>query len=572
MNTRVCMQPLAWLLVLGVYARSPAVSGAQVTGFQKIGDGAGGLAGPLVDTDAFGISVAYLGDLGGDGTTEVAVGAWQDDTGGVDRGAVYVLSLNQAGLVVGEVKIDSSSLPVPLDDGDGFAGDMVAIGDLDGDGVTDLAVGATGDDDSFAPGAPLQNERGAVYLLFLKSDGTLKSSTKISDTTPGFQGQLSQGARFGSGLGFLGDLDGNDTSELVVKASNDVAAGEPALYFLSLDSGGAVAAFVKVSGSLPGFGPIPPNTNFGGDLDGLGDVDGDGIGDLAIGANQDDDGCPASCNSGAVYVAFLTIHPIGISSVQKISAATDLAGVIGPGSEFGISVAGLGDLDDNGVPDLLVGAVDDGAVLDEGSVHVLLLESDGSTSAWTRVGDLIGGGPDLQTLDEFGFSSVQIADLDGDQLPELLVGAPGDDGTSSISRGAAWVLFSDCIFPAQEEVRLGVPPNPNVFKPGRTSPPLLGETWDPWVDHGAFLPGTLIDAMLVSPASQNIPLGSLGTLLCALPPSPLVLLATPPANFLAPIPADCALAGVELCTQAASVDPTGVIQLTNALDIVLGTL
>ncbi|EOD13154.1 hypothetical protein EMIHUDRAFT_212898 [Emiliania huxleyi CCMP1516] len=70
-----------------------------------------------------------------------------------------------------------------LDDGDWFGHSVAFISDLDGDGVSDLAVGAIFDDD----GGP---DRGAVYILFLNTDGTVKSHTKISDTQGGFTGGL----------------------------------------------------------------------------------------------------------------------------------------------------------------------------------------------------------------------------------------------------------------------------------------------------------------------------------------------------------------------------------------------
>ena len=70
-----------------------------------------------------------------------------------------------------------------LNDDDEFGFSMGALGDLDGDGVTDLAVGAPWDDDG-------GTDRGAVWILFLNADGTVKAQQKISDTAGGFTGAL----------------------------------------------------------------------------------------------------------------------------------------------------------------------------------------------------------------------------------------------------------------------------------------------------------------------------------------------------------------------------------------------
>jgi hypothetical protein len=72
----------------------------------------------------------------------------------------------------------AGGLAIPLDDVDIFGTAVAHLGDIDGNGVADIAVGASGDDDGFL-GA------GAVYILFLNSDGTVKAEQKISETEGG---------------------------------------------------------------------------------------------------------------------------------------------------------------------------------------------------------------------------------------------------------------------------------------------------------------------------------------------------------------------------------------------------
>ena len=89
-----------------------------------------------------------------------------------------------------------------LDNDDLFGASVASLGDLDGDGVTDLAVEAHFDDDG-------GTNRGAVWILFLNADGTVKSHQKISDTQGGFTGILDNEDFFGISMAALGDLDGD---------------------------------------------------------------------------------------------------------------------------------------------------------------------------------------------------------------------------------------------------------------------------------------------------------------------------------------------------------------------------
>ncbi len=94
----------------------------------------------------------------------------------------------QPGTVLSHQKISDTEggFKGALDKGDEFGSSVASLGDLDGDGVGDVAVGATDDDDG-------GENRGAVWILFLNPDGTVKSHQKISDTEGGFTGKLNDG-------------------------------------------------------------------------------------------------------------------------------------------------------------------------------------------------------------------------------------------------------------------------------------------------------------------------------------------------------------------------------------------
>jgi hypothetical protein len=93
---------------------------------------------PLDPIDRLGSSVAGLGDLDGDGVEDLAAGAKFEDGPPDNRGAVWIFFMNSDGTVKSERKIDG---PAGLESGSGFGMSVAAVGDLDGDGITELAVG-----------------------------------------------------------------------------------------------------------------------------------------------------------------------------------------------------------------------------------------------------------------------------------------------------------------------------------------------------------------------------------------------------------------------------------------------
>lgn len=155
---------------------------------------------------------------------------------------------------------------------------VAGLGDLDGDGVEDLAVGATRDDDGGA-------DRGAVWILFLNSDGTVKSHQKIGSTDGNFIGALSNSDFFGVSVVRLGDLDNDGVEDLAVGAEGDDDGGADrgAVWILFMNSNGTVKAHQKISQTQGGFtGTLGNSVNFGNAVAGLGDLDGDGVEDLRL--------------------------------------------------------------------------------------------------------------------------------------------------------------------------------------------------------------------------------------------------------------------------------------------------
>ncbi len=184
-----------------------------------------------------------------------------------------------------------------LNDGDQFGSAIASIGDLESDGVGDLAVGAPFDDDN-------GENRGAVWILFMDSDGRVDLERKISDNEGGFNGNLDNDDLFGSAIANIGDLNNDGVLDLAVGAPLDDDGGDDqgAVWVLFLDTLGRVAQSQKISELRGGFdGNLSDGDQFGAAVATIGDVDNDGVTDFAIGAPRDDDG---GNNKGAIWVLF----------------------------------------------------------------------------------------------------------------------------------------------------------------------------------------------------------------------------------------------------------------------------
>jgi len=359
---------------------------------QKISDTQGNFTATIDNSDDFGCSLAYLGDLDGAGPSvaTLAVGAAGDDDGGTDRGAVYILFLASTGNVLSYQKISDTqgNFTATIFNADEVGGAVAFLGDLDGAGtsVGALAVGSAPFDDGGI-------NRGAVYIMFLNSAGSVVSYQRISRTAGGLPAIIDTADEFGSSVAGLGDLDGAGTSvgALLVGAIGDDDGGSDrgAIYVLFLDNAGMVLSYQKISDLVGNFlAPLDNLDEFGGAVANLGDLDPFGGGNtvtaVAVGAIGDDDG---GQNRGATYVLFLdstgnvtswlgndgTVH-----TYHKISdSAGNLTSALADGDEFGGAVAALGDLDGDGEAEqvLVVGAsFDDEGGEDRGAAYVLFLD------------------------------------------------------------------------------------------------------------------------------------------------------------------------------------------------------
>jgi len=371
-------------------------------------------------------------------------------------GGLYTFVTAQPGTVKSHQKISltEGNFNGSLGLTDLFGSSVTAIGDVDGDNVPDLAVGAQYDDDG-------GTDKGAVWILFMNSNNTVKSHQKVSADSGSFTGSLDDYDRFGHSIAGLGDLDNDNVPDLVVGAylDDDGNDAQGAIWILFLNTNGTVKSYQKISGTQGGFpaNELGREDWFGFSVATIGDLDKDGVVDIAVGAAKDDDcNCPHSApNVGAVWILFL--NPNGtVKSYQKISRTqgnfTHATDTLHNDDKFGSAVAALGDLNNDGILDIVVGASqdDDGCIpntgeYDKGAVWILFLNTDGTVKSFQKISDTAGGFTGtLDPDDEFGNSAALIGDLNGDAIPDLAVGAYKDDDdvwAGSKDYGAVWILF-----------------------------------------------------------------------------------------------------------------------------------
>src|SRR5690606_28305455 len=149
---------------------------------------------------------------------------------------------------------------------DWFGYSVCSMGDLDGDGIVDIAVGAIKDDDG-------GTDRGAVWILFLDTNGTVKSEQKISNTAGGFPDLLGDQDYFGNYVANVGDINNDGINDLAVGAyaDDDGGTNTGAVWILFLDTNGTVKSHQKISNL---FGNFPDSLlagdQFGYSVTGLG--------------------------------------------------------------------------------------------------------------------------------------------------------------------------------------------------------------------------------------------------------------------------------------------------------------
>ncbi|HEX6882777.1 MAG TPA: PKD domain-containing protein [Planctomycetota bacterium] len=366
-----------------------------VKAWQKISDLEGNFAGQLRKGDQFGRAAANLGDLDGDGVTDVAVSANYDDDGGTNKGAVYILFLNTDGTVKAFQKISSTQggLPAPLSIHDEFGRSITALGDMDGDGLTELLVGTPEDDEG-------GTNTGALHVLFLNANGTVKAYRRISKFSSGIA--IKPGDWFGFCSTNLGDFDGDGVVDVAVGAvlDDDGGTNQGSVWILCLNSDGSVKTAREIDELEGNFGALLDDIDqFGTSVSTLGDLDGDGVTDIAVGAVKDDDGGPQNnpdADVGAVYVLFLNADATVKSFVKISDLVGNLPYPLDQGDWFGSALARLGGSPLDGLYNVAIGCRNDDDAANgsnQGAIYLVQLNDGTAPAASFEASQTLGVAP-----------------------------------------------------------------------------------------------------------------------------------------------------------------------------------
>lgn len=418
------------------------------------------------------------GDIDGDGYSDLVAGAPNDRAGGAENaGSVTSLYGSRRGLTsAGSERITQPrNAAGGPETGDRF-GTAVALGDFDGDGRDDLAVGVPDEDVGTIVSAGVVDVfRGTRSGLATESADTFTQGDRMPDTPE-------LGDRFGAAL-VVGDFDDDGFDDLAIGAPGESIGDVP-------EAGAVIVLYGSPSGldrsraqlwSQQMLRNAPHDRDHFGAVLASGDFDGDGSDDLAVGVPNEDIG--RFDQAGAVNVIQGSRNGLVRAGNRFFSQRGRIPGRPGAGDHFGAALA-AGDFDGDRRDDLAVGVPgeDRGSRRDVGVVTIIEGSPKGlrphGSSQLSQAGR-IKNVP--HPHDRFG-SSVLAVNLDGDRYDDLVIGVPGEDIRGVTDAGLSNVVFGS---------RRGLQPARNTVVsqagpvPGRpqTGDALGRKDFDTWLDR-----------------------------------------------------------------------------------------
>ncbi|WP_137680178.1 beta strand repeat-containing protein [Aurantiacibacter suaedae] len=316
-----------------------------------------------------------------------------------------------------------------------------SAGDVNGDGLDDLIVGATG----------ANGLAGAAYVVFGRTGSGAPvnlSALSAAGNTLGFQLVGTAVSDYvGVSVSSAGDVNGDGLMDLIVGATGGNGKPGKAFVVYGRTEGGTIrASELSQAGNTLGFEIIGcSNGDYTGfSVSSAGDVNGDGLADLIVGAPDDDTG---GTNKGQAYVVYgrtsgSTVSVTDLDSSGNALGFKLLASSFGSVQYNGYSVSYAGDLNGDGLADMVVGALLDSSRT--GKAYVIYGRTGGQPIELSAVGaqdsalgfQIIGSASD----EEFGNSVSYAGDVNGDGLGDLVIGAQYADGAAN-NLGKAYVIY-----------------------------------------------------------------------------------------------------------------------------------
>lgn len=367
-----------------------------------------------------GSSGTIVGDIDGNGVYDIATYAYDY---GIAEGNVYIILLNKNLSVKSKVRIGQNRSGFPNVDLSSYFGKTCPIGDLNKDGVPDIAIS--------------DSEKGVIFILFLKRDGTIKATNSFSITDLGFNNGIS----FGWSIDSLGDFSNDGGIDLIIGAPEDDDGGQNkgAIFLVNLSTEGAAQSSKKISTTTGGFfGNV--SKWFGAGVNCIGDLNKDGIADLVV--SSDAANHPYYSNE-EFWILFLN-NTGNVKRYQKISIDSGSLSLPLNTLLSGFSQPKyLGDINSDGNSDIIASIYGDtikGKAI--GNSYILFLDSLGKVKNTKRLfSDTSSVYNNMDDGDQFSTLWAK-DDLNGDYKNDILMAASQNDLTGA-NQGLLFIISLD---------------------------------------------------------------------------------------------------------------------------------